>query len=1304
MLVDTGSNVSILRKDLYDKLPLTEKPEVIPINMTLTTATGDTAPFYGKICANFSVGSQNFNQTLFLADIKSDGILGMDFFKSNQCRIDVGRNSVNLNGEDICCFHHDENAPLTVCRIQVKQNTVIPPETETILIGKPVEVINGTIGIVEPNKQFSERSGLLIAKSLIDVENGNIPIRVANLDTKPCKVYKNTVVAFYEAVSPPNIVHVETVRTESNDKQSDIPAHLRDTFKNATENLSIDQTEKVRQLLIKHQNIFSRDSGDIGRTHIVEHTIETGQNQPVKQAPYRVPLAKRLAAEQEIKDMSEKGIIEPSISPWSSPVVMVTKPNGSIRFCCDFRKLNDCTVKDSQPLPRIDDTLDALSGSAWFSTLDCKSGFWQVGMSEKDKHKTAFSVQGCGLWQFTVMPFGLCNAPATFERLMERVLSGLTWKQCLVYLDDIIAYSKTFEDHLSSLDEILLRMSEANLKLSPEKCTLFQKQVRFLGHLISEHGVATDPRKIEEVKNWKTPRKVREIRSFLGLCSYYRKFVRGFSSIAKPLHKLTEKGEQFSWSEVCENAFQELKLALTNAPILSYPISEGMFILDTDASAVGIGSVLQQEQQEEEKVISYYSKCLSKEERRYCVTRRELLAVICSVKHYHQYLFGRHFVIRSDHGALRWLTNFKQPEGQVARWLETLSIYDFEIKHRAGRVHSNADALSRRPCSLDGCSYCDRAETRYNKAKGGSYLEEKAIKDSSIQIVEGTNETYGVNVCRNSKEEIVECDIDVGVSCLQDSGDTNKRAKCITGGIATDNEVSKNGEVLDDISHVLNMQVIDTHTDKNETSCERLGEVTTTLKLEHPEYILGETFDVDVNNDDLDSNIIGFGNIPVREAVAMLNKDTIRANQNRDTVLSTVKHWVENNERPEWSEVAPSSIELKFYWNRLQSLHIIDDVLYHLWESDDGITSEYLIVLPKTLVPEILSELHNSPTGGHLGVRKTKLKAKQRFFWYGLTKDVKLWCKTCDVCASQKCPQKKAKAALKQYNVGAPLERIAIDITGPLPRSNEGNKYILTIVDYFTKWIVAIPIRNQEASTVANKFVEKFVSVFGVPKQIHSDQGRNFESNLFKEMCEILGSEKTRTTAFRPQSDGLVERGQRTIKAMLTKFVDENQKNWDTYLPILIMAYNSAVQESTGFTPSMLMLGRELNLPIDIALGRPVNTQTNTKSEYAEMLIQKLEAVHNLARKHISIASDSQKRNYDKRLRYFPYNEGDRVWLYNPQVKAGLSSKLSKRWTGPFVILKKINDVVYRIQSNKRSKPKVVHYDRLKRYDGTIDE
>ena len=286
----------------------------------------------------------------------------------------------------------------------------------------------------------------------------------------------------------------------------------------------------------------------------------------------------------------------------------------------DYRKLNSATVKDSYPLPRIDDSIDALSGSCWFSTLDLASGYWQVEVEERDRPKTAFTT-GSGLYQFTVMPFGLCNAPATFERLMERVLSGLPWEVCLLYLDDIIVHAKTFKAELERLRWVFARLREAGLKLSPKKCHLFKKRVVFLGHVVSEEGVSTDPEKIKAVCEWPTPTSASTLRSFLGLCSYYRRFVRGFANIAAPLHRLTEKDKAFVWTHECDVAFHRLKQVMSQAPVLAYPTSEGAFVLDTDASNTGIGAVLSQKQGGEERVIAYFSRSLTKSERQYCVTR-----------------------------------------------------------------------------------------------------------------------------------------------------------------------------------------------------------------------------------------------------------------------------------------------------------------------------------------------------------------------------------------------------------------------------------------------------------------------------------------------------------------------------------------------------------------------------------------------------------------------------------------------------------------------------------------------------------
>lgn len=295
---------------------------------------------------------------------------------------------------------------------------------------------------------------------------------------------------------------------------------------------------------------------------------------------------------------------------------------------------------------------------------------------------------------------------------MEQVLAGLPLTVCLVYLDDILVPGRTFEQELENLRMVFLRLKEAKLKLAPKKCSLFQREVKFIGHIVSETGVATDPDKLQSVSSWPRPTNTMEVRQFLGLCSYYRRFVANFAEIARPLHQITEQNRTIEWTDGAEEAFKHLKQALTGSPILGYPEPSGQYILDTDASAFGIGAVLSQVQGGEERVIAYFSRQLSRQERQYCATRRELLAIVQATKHFHHYLYGREITVRTDHAALKWLLSFKNPEGQTARWLEHLQQYHFTIEHRPGEKHGNADALSRRPCLSDACKHCSKQEAK----------------------------------------------------------------------------------------------------------------------------------------------------------------------------------------------------------------------------------------------------------------------------------------------------------------------------------------------------------------------------------------------------------------------------------------------------------------------------------------------------------------------------------------------------------------------------------------------------------------
>ena len=297
-------------------------------------------------------------------------------------------------------------------------------------------------------------------------------------------------------------------------------------------------------------------------------------------------------------------------------------------------------------------------------------------------------------------------------------------------------------------------------------------------------------------------------------------------------------------------------------------------------------------------------------------------------------------------------------------------------------------------------------------------------------------------------------------------------------------------------------------------------------------------------------------------------------------------------------------------------------------------------------------------------------------------------------------PHRSAKAPIRLYNVGFPMERIGLDICGPYPVSKKGHRYLMVVSCYFTKWVDAISLKTQEAKYVASKLVNRFISILGVPLQLHTDLGSNFESKVFQEVCKLLGINKTRTTLRRPQSDGMVERANRSIQNMIASYISDSQDDWDEHIPLLMMAYRSSVHESTGISPAMMMLGRELTLLVDMTLGRPIRDERLCVTEHAHQLEQRLLDVHDFARKHLDISNESMKRRYDMKTYKVLYKVGDAVWYYFPKRKVGFNPKLQRPWKGPYIVVEQFNDVLFRIQSGQRTKPIVVHHDKLKPYLG----
>ena len=1125
-LLDSGADVCLVPASWINLAQLT------PSERTITAANGTEIASLGEIRLSFTINNLSFHATFLVSPNIEDGILGLDWLSENNVQWNFGKKQISIDNR---CFALSTGPNRNRCnRIIATGNVSIPPRTEMII---PAYVIRDvtTTGVTEtswitiPGEPVK---GLHVARSLIDPQAARCTVRACNATDRAILLKTGQNISQLQQanqISP-------TLTGDDPQRQEEVKKLIEDLVSRMDSSVPTDISDQVKALLSEFNDVLSVSEFDLGRTGIVKHQIDTGNNRPIRQALRPQPRVHLPVIDQLVDDMQQQGIIEPCQSEWASNIVLVKKKDGSVRFCVDYRKLNDITRKDAYPLPRIDTCLDRLSGSVWYSTFDLRSGFHQVEVDPADVNKTTFICHR-GTFRFPRMPFGLCNAPATFQRLMDLVMTGLTYETCLIYLDDLIVFSQDLQGHLHRLRSLFERLRNANLKLKPSKCQILQKEVKFLGFMISHQGIATDPDKVAAVRNWPVPQTLRQSRAFVGFCQYYRRFIPNFSKIASPLHSLTKKGVRFDWTTACQQAFEQLKEALTNTEVLALPTERDRYILDCDASDQAMGAVLSQIQNGTERPICYASQLFSKHERNYNVTRKELLAVITFVKKFRQYLLGQPFTIRTDHAALQWLKHTPEPIGQQARWLEILEEFDYEIVHRAGVSHSNADALSR--------------------------------------------------------------------------------------------------------SHTVNAIT--------QQPCEP--------------------------------------NVPY---------DWAKLQQDDEDIKFIYELVVNKSTTPDLETITGRSADVKTLSSQLSVLDIDEKgVLRRHWNQRHNVHSQ--IIVPYQLRREIADNLHRGLNGGHLGLRRSRLHLQQRFYWPGWSKDVQLAQQRCEQCAAFKKPPNTRQGRLQPMVVGEPWERIGIDVTGPHPVSSRGNVYILTMIDCFTKWVELFPMRNQEASTIAKILVDRVFCTHGVPLQILSDRGTNFESDLFQEICRLLSVDKVRTTAYKPSTNGNIERFHSTLNSMLAKLVNDNHRNWDELLPAVSFAYRSSVQEATGFSPYYLMYGREARIPADLLYDTNLSEKFDSTSDYATSLINKLHDAFCFVRQNLETAANRRKTQYDLRVRPMEYPIGTWVYHYVPRRRSGKNRKWQKYYEGPYLVVKNIGPVNVQLQRSARSGPFVTHIDKLKR-------
>ena len=1132
IVLDTGSGASLIRKSLLPKEVKLQRwrskaDHMIDIN-------GGVLPIVGAVTLPTRLGTHEVDVTYGVVEnISVPLLLGTPYVVTQVPLICGPEYWVKLmNGETIPILGKGKSvAPVTVSQskpvcsvregftatLRLARKVTLPPNSVA-----HVDVVTDYTGngLVHPHPRLARKHQVHVALGTMDSKAG-VPwrIQVMNLSSSP-KYFKSGAKFGYIDQHEGPVVAVTLNAGASSDPKSGKEKHQAKSAASPRPHVNMEGVPprlrvQVERLLDQYHKLWD---GQLGLMRATQHRIELKPGAPpIRQQPYRGGPRSRALVKEQVARMEALDVIEASNAEWASPVVIVPKVDGTPRFCIDYRKLNESTVKDSYPLPRMDDCLDSLGEANVFSTLDCNAGYWQIPIAPEDRHKTTFTCH-CGTYQCKRLPFGLCNAPATFQRAMDMILAGVRWQICLVYLDDIIVFSRSPEEHIGHLGQVFKLLADAGVSLKASKCHLFTQEVEYLGHVVRPGRLSVNEKNLRAIRKAQYPRTQTQMRSFLGMCNVYRRFTKGFAKVAKPLNELVSSTLPKNLpppSRVEQESFETLRDLLLKPPILAIPRLGGHYILDVDASYDQLGCVLLQQQPDKEYLpVGYFSKGLNSAEKNYGVTELEGLAVVWAVTSLRHYLEGEKFLIRCDHRALQFIFKTDCTNTRLNRWRVRLAPFNFDIEYRPGRQHALADGLSRVP--TEG-------------------LDTNPV-DEDIPIV--------------------------GV-------------------------VTRSGQAL------------------------------------NPEA-------------------------PGNKKYLPLSLD----------------------------EVVKAQAEDPFCKSQRDTLDTVAETRFFL--GDDGLLmrrgvfqgTEQLVV-PASLKDSILEREHNAPTGGHLGSSKLYQTLRTRYYWPSMVVDIYSWVAACTSCAQNRLMERRPTTAMLLFPAKEPFAALAMDILGPLPVTEEGNQYLLVICDRFTKLTRAIPLAEITAMSVVSAFLDHWVAAYGIPDSTLSDNGPQFASVLFQGVLDMLGVKANYATPYHPQTNGQVERFNKTIVRQLRHYVSEHVKTWDQYISILTTAYNSQVHSSTGEVPLAFVTPRRVR---SIAVRRPLPTRedggstptpTESKAEFAarlENLIPKVRAEMDKAQKRY-------KRTFDKKVRNAKHvpEQGDWVLVHSHTPTGG---KLVFQTKGPYQVLR----------------------------------
>ena len=1041
-------------------------------------------------------------------------------------------------------------------------------------------------------------------------------------------------------------------------------AEVEDSDSDSTPNPEPSPPQRLPDYLQDYAEVFDNENASLLPSNgKMDHAIETVDNQDPPYGPlYNLSTPELAVLRDYIDESLQKGWIRRSTSPSGAPILFVPKKDGGLRLCVDYRGLNKITIKNRTALPLISETLDRLVGAAIFTKFDLKDAYHRIRIKEGHEWKTAFRTR-YGHFEYLVMPFGLANAPATFQSYINQALIGLVDTICVIYLDDILIYSKTVEEHHHAVRQVLDRLRQFKLYCNLKKCEFDTDRVDFLGFQVSTEGVGMEPSRVRSIKEWPEPKTFRELQVFLGFANFYRRFILQYSKVVAPLTNML-KGMQegkktgpFAFEQPQREAFETLKKAFTSAGVLVHFDPQKPIMIETDASGFAIGAVLSQQHTDAAhptnqhwKPVAYYSRKMIPAENNYETHDQELLAIVAAFKQWRHYLEGSaHTVlVKTDHNSLRYFMTKKDLNRRQARWAERLSAFDFEIVYRTGKSNP-ADGPSRRPdyeLPKDAVSsllptlqnklrsvYMTQAHTFSGKDAGrqrrvfAAYMEGSApLLAQPLRRVCQKVQGDAATVCQVERLPITAqrsernpFEIPYGKRCDGEQW-THESIK-----------LPRSAGLLSRHANMIEIATEDELLAYDSDSGESVAEDDDSPNIDTPTSLIPRSL-LRVATEGMDAYK------PPTESLSKIIGNAQRA-----------EGWVN---APVFKKAQRGKTEKS---------------KEGLWMLDGK------IILPpvEALRQEVISICHDDPHSSHFGHAKTTELVRRNFWWEGLGEDVKRYVKTCSTCQFTKVSRHSPYGELASLpRPSGPWQELSMDFITDLPPSKdtEGAAYdsILVIMDRYTKMALYIPTRKTvTAEELAQLFVHRVVRSYGIPRGIVSDRGAVFTSNFWSGLCYNLGVKRRLSTAFHPQTDGQTERQNQTLEHYLRCYCNYRQNDWVSKLALAEFTYNNSVHSTIGTSPFYALYGFHAEIPLVSKEPTENAPRVPAADERAALLLAERQELD----KKWDQALAAQEKYYNKRHTPKKFNVGDKVILLAKNLsQLRPNKKLADQYLGPFEV------------------------------------